>query len=114
MPEKVDPLGYLIEEAQEKVIAPTIPCVYAEYAGRPDYSGNFNAPGIVADHLLTVQVQFNSTTEKIRVNDEFSLLHCRYRVVNMVGNEIDIDRQYGVLNLMARRIAGDESDEWAV
>ena len=69
--EEIDAKGFLISEAHEQVIAPLIPCVYAEYAGRPDYSASYNTPGITADHLLTVQVQWNSHTRDLRVGDEF-------------------------------------------
>lgn len=110
----LDARGYLVEEAHDKVVASTIPSVYAEYTGRPDYSPNYNAPGIAADHLLTVQVQYNKTTERIRINDEFLLLNQKYRIVNLVGSEIDIDRQYGIINLMARRIAGENTNDWQV
>lgn len=107
MEEKLDERGYLLEEAHGEVIAPSIPCVYAEYAGRPDYAPNFNAPGIAADHLLTVQVQFNSRTKDILISDEFILWNQKYRIVNQNFAEVDIDGQYGIINLMARRMAGE-------
>lgn len=106
--EVVDSRGYLIEDAHDEVIVPEIPGVYAEYTGRPDYAASYNTPGISPDHLLTVQVQFNPTTDAVRLGDEFDLMHSRYRVINRVDTELDIDRQYGIINLMARRIAGEE------
>ena len=96
--EKVDSKGYLIEEAHDEIIAPEIPGVYAEYTGRPDYAASYNTPGISPDHLLTVQVQFNPKTDLIRLGDEFALMHSRYRIVNRVDTEVDIDRQYGIIN----------------
>lgn len=114
MPEKLDARGYLLEEARDEIVAPQIPCVYAEYAGRPDYAPNYNAPGIQADHLITLQVQFNPLTKKIRVHDTFELLNNQYRLADLIGSEVDIDRQFGILNLMARKMAGEDSDEWRV
>ena len=69
--EKVDSRGYLIEPAHDAVIAPKIPCVYADYSGRPDYAANQATPGLIADGLITIQMQFNPTTELIRLHDEF-------------------------------------------
>ena len=106
--ETVDERGYLLEEAHEEIIAPPIPCVFAEYAGRPDYAANYNSPGVSADHLLTVQVQWNDRTKLLRTSDEFELLHSRYRIVDLVGTELDINREHGILNLMARKIAGED------
>lgn len=69
--EVLDERGYLLEEAGQKVLVKDLPCVYSEYAGRPDYGTNYNTPGITPDHLLTVQVQFNSHTAALRINDKF-------------------------------------------
>ena len=88
-------------------IAPDMPCVYAEYTGRPDYASNYNTPGISPDHLLTVQVQFNPLTDGIRLGDAFELCNTKYRIVNRVDSEVEINRDYGIINLMARRIAGE-------
>ena len=88
--ETVDDRGFLITEAHEEIIAPEIPCVFSEYTGRPDYAASYNTPGISPDHLLTVQVQFNSLTRNIREGDNFELYGSRYRVVNWVGTEVDI------------------------
>lgn len=96
--EAVDDRGYLIKEAHDEVIAPPIPCVFSEYTGRPDYAANYNTPGIAADHLLTLQVQFNEKTRNIRVGDNFMLYGQLYRVVNWVATEVDIAGEYGILN----------------
>ena len=108
MDEVLDDRGYLISGATEKSIAPDMPCVYAEYTGRPDYAANYNTPGISADHLLTVQLQLNAKTDEIRMGDTFELMHSKYRVVNRVDSEIEIEHRHGIINLMARRIAGEE------
>ena len=107
--EELDSQGYLIAEAHDEVIAPEIPCVFSEYTGRPDYATSYNTPGINPDHLLTVQVQWNDRTSQLRMGDEFRLHHSTYRVVDVVTTEVDMDGQFGILNLMARRVAGKES-----
>lgn len=51
--ELVDDYGYLIEPAGRKVIVFELPCVHADYAGRPDYVISQGAVGITPDHLIT-------------------------------------------------------------
>lgn len=99
-----------MEPAYTQVIAPRIPCVYGEYAGRPDYAPAYNTPGIIADHLLTCQVQWNSRTKEIRIDDHFELMHSTYRIVHLMHNEVDIDGAYGIINITARKAAGEERE----
>lgn len=106
--EKLDQRGYVLEPARQEMIAPTIPCLYAEYAGRPDYAASFNTPGILADHLLTCQVQYNDLTKNLRINDKFELMHSAYHIVHLMHNEVDIDGTYGIINIVARKTAGEE------
>lgn len=106
--ETLDERGYLIEEAHRKVIVPSLPCVYTEYAGRPDYATGYNTPGITPDHLLTVQVQFNDHTRNLRIGDKFELMRSTYHIVHLIDREVDMDGTYGIINLMARRSAGEE------
>lgn len=80
--EVLDERGYLLEEAGRKVVVPSLPCVYSEYAGRPDYGTNYNTPGITPDHLLTVQVQFNSHTKEMRIGDKFTLMNTTYHIIH--------------------------------
>lgn len=106
--EVLDTRGYVVKEAQRQVIAPSLPCVFAEYAGRPDYGTSYNTPGIMADHLLTCQLQYNSRTKGIRINDKFALMHSTYHIVHLMEHEVDIDGRFGIINLTARRTAGEE------
>jgi len=106
--EVLDGQGYLVEPAREKEIASEIPCLYADYAGRPDYATAFNTPGIVPNHLLTVQVQLNPWTKGIRINDRFRLMGYGYHVIHLMHNEVDINGQYGIINIVARKTAGEE------
>ncbi len=55
-----------------------------------------------------MQVQWNERTRNLRTGDEFDLLHSRYRLVNLVGTELDLRQERGILNLMARKVAGEE------
>lgn len=105
--EVLDDRGYLVEPAHREMIAPAIPGVYAEYAGRPDYAPALNTPGIHPDHLLTVQVQYNSRTREVRIGDQFELMHSTYRVVHLMYHEVDIDGVYGIINITARKAAGE-------
>lgn len=88
------------------MIAPMIPISHTEYAGRPDYTAAQGQPGINADHLINVSLQWNEKTKNIRIDDEFVLGAYTYRVVNVSIAEVNIDQTYGVLILNAKRIAG--------
>lgn len=104
--ETVDKNGYLIEPAGRKVIVNSLPCVHAEYAGRPDYIASQGAAGITPDHLITVSLQWNPTTAGIQIDDRFELGNFTYRVVNISIAEVNITREHGVLILNAKRVAG--------
>lgn len=106
MPEETDEDGILIREAGREVVVPSIPCIHSLYAGRPDYASAQGQPGINADHLLTVQLQWNDKTKNIRVNDEFVIGAFTYRVVDMSIAQVDITQTHGVVDLNARRVAG--------
>lgn len=106
IPETVDKDGYLVEPAGVKIMADSIPCVHTEYAGRPDYVVSQGAAGITPDHLITVSLQWNSTTAGIRIDDQFVLGNFKYRVVNISIAEVNITQAHGVLILNAKRVAG--------
>lgn len=106
VPDKTDDRGMLIVPAHTEIIAPMIPCIHTEYAGRPDYAAAPGVPGINADHLITVHVQWNDHTKNILLNDEFTLGVFTYRVINISIAEVHIDQEYGILTLNAKRVAG--------
>lgn len=101
-----DYYGYAIEHDSEEVIAPYIPIIHTEYAGRPDYSASQNMPGINADHLITVQVQYNCKTKDLRIDDYFELGNYTYRIINIAFAEVSINKDFGILDLNCKRIAG--------
>lgn len=101
-----DEKGYLIEAGGRRPIAAGIPINHSEYAGRPDYSGASGQAGMHPDHLITVYCQWNPTTRKIRLDDEFVLGDFTYKVMNISLAEVQIDRDFGILTLNAKRVAG--------
>ena len=107
LPAQADSRGMKISDAGTEVIVDDLPCVMSEYAGRPDFAVAQNTPGIQADMLTTLSMQFNEKTKNIRVGDEFFWGVFNYRIVNINYAEIDITQTYGVLTLNARRIAGE-------
>lgn len=102
-----DQFGYVIEPSHVDIIVDNLPCVMSEYAGRPDYAVAQNTPGINADMLTNVSLQWNEKTRQILVGDQFEYLNHMYRVINMSWAEVDINRTHGVIVLNARRIAGE-------
>ena len=104
-----DEYGYVVEPEQTKTIVEKLPCVMSEYAGRPDYAVAQNTPGINADMLTNVSLQWNEKTKNILIGDHFEYLNHTYRVINMSWAEVDINRTHGVIVLNARRIAGEHN-----
>ena len=105
-PDEVDDRGILISEGGRRPVAAGLPISHQEYAGRPDYSGASGQAGMHPDHLITVSCQWNTTTRKIRLDDQFILGDFTYKVMNISLAEVQIDRNYGILTLNAKRVAG--------
>ena len=105
--EKWNAEGKVVQEGGMQPIVSAMPAVCSEYAGRPDYALRLDSPGIHADALITVYVQMNPETRKIRLDDEFEWGLFRYKVININEAEIDICGEHGVLGLNARRVAGE-------
>ena len=98
--------GYLLNDNGRTIIVPSIPIVHTEYAGRPDFSVTQGQPGMVPDHLITVNLQWNKYTKNIFLDDEFVIGDFTYRVINISIAEVNIDKDYGVLVQNAKRVAG--------
>lgn len=105
---EADERGMKISEAHEEIIVDDLPCVMSEYAGRPDYAIAQNAPGVHADMLTVVNIQWNEKTKDVRINDKFEWCHYTYRVVNLSYAEVDINQTHGVITLTAKRVAGED------
>ncbi len=115
-PPVVDEKGFIIIEGGWRPVAARLPISHSEYAGRPDYSGASMQAGMHPDHLISVYCQWNATTRKIRLDDEFVIGDFKYRVINISLAEVQIDRDYGVLTINAKRVAGGSvnGDEYEV
>lgn len=109
-PDETDDKGMLISAGGRRPVAAGLPVNHAEYAGRPDYSGASMQAGMHPDHLITVTCQWNTTTRKIRLDDEFVLGDFTYRIMNVSLAEVQIDKDYGILVLNAKRVAGGSVD----
>lgn len=105
---EADNRGYKLYDAYDKVIVDELPCVMGEYAGRPDYAVSQGTPGIHADMLTTVSLQYNEQTKNIRIGDEFEWANYGYRIINISYAEVDINYAHGIITMNARRIAGDD------
>lgn len=103
--------GMVLEESHIDTVCPDIPAIVSLYAGRPDFAPSYNSPGITADNLLSGQVQANSKTRMMRIDDEFTWYHYRYRIIDVQHTEVDPRTGYGIINFNARRVAGAFTDE---
>ena len=111
VPDIVDSKGILVEEGGWKTICPGLPINHQEYAGRPDYSGASMQAGMHPDHLISVYCQWNPATRKIRLDDRFVIGDFTYKVMNISLAEVQIDKDYGVLTINAKRVAGGTVDD---
>lgn len=105
-PPEVNENGYVLMEGGRRPVAAGLPINHTEYAGRPDYSGASLQAGMHPDHLITISCQWNKTTRQIRLDDELVIGDFTYRVINISLAEVQIDKDYGVLVLNAKRVAG--------
>lgn len=106
VPEITNEAGYVIMPEHDEQIAPLMPIIHTEYAGRPDYMPSQWTPGVNADHLITVQVQYNQKTKNLRIDDTFEMDNYTYRIINIAFAEVHIDNDYGILDLNCKRVAG--------
>lgn len=106
--DEVSEEGRLVTPGGRRVVVPAIPATHIEYAGRPDYSASQSQPGLSPDHLITVYLQWNPMTKNIFLDDEFVIGVFTYRVINISIVEVNIDKDYGILTLNAKRVAGGD------
>ena len=108
--DETDEAGMLIQEGGRRPVAAGLPVSHAEYAGRPDYSGASGQAGMHPDHLITVYCQWNPATRKIRLDDQFILGDFTYKIMNISLAEVQVDKDYGILTLNAKRVSGGSVD----
>lgn len=111
VPEKTDDSGYVTEEAGQDVIASDLPASIYRYDGRPDYGANLNLMGVIPDALAIIQVQYNSHTKNVKINDQFVWGPDTYRIVDINYTGLDLNGDYGVLQWQAKKVAGGTIDE---
>lgn len=59
-----------------------------------------------ADSLMTGQIQFNSATKQMTINDEFEFGGFTYRVINVEWTEVNYAQTHGIINFNCKRVAG--------
>lgn len=104
--EVVDDLGFLIEQEGYSDIAENLPAKVYRYDGRPEYSSVSNAPGVTANALTQISIQYNQKTKNIRVNDEFIWGPDTYVIIDVSYVDMDISQEFGCLKLQAKKKAG--------
>lgn len=110
----VDEYGFVIEDESpferdehgRDIIAKNIPINHSEYAGRPEYSISQNQPGVTANNLINIQVQWNDVTRHIQINDTIVICNVTYTIQNVYTAEVNMDKTHGCLYMQARREPG--------
>ena len=117
VPAVADKRGYKTTDATTTTVAESIPCVMSEYAGRPDFMVNQNAPGVTSDMLTVCHVQYNEQTKNIREMDTFEYGDYTYRVIHVDHTQImTVERgvngeqfePYGIVGLYLRKVVGED------
>ena len=105
MPEKVDDLGYLIQPEGWCHVCAEMPANAYRYDGRPEYSAVYGTPGIAANALTLLTVQYNRHTKDIRVDDRFIWGNEEYTIIDVNYVGVGLDNK-GTIKLQARKTAG--------
>lgn len=107
IPEVVDQYGMLVTEEHDETVVNQMPCNTYLYQGRPDYSASANTPGTTNSDILVTTIQFNDTTDNIRVGDEYIYGYQKYRIVDIQYVGVDLDGK-GVMTLQSKVVAGGD------
>lgn len=110
----VDKNGFVIDDESNierdehgrDIIVKEVPVSHSEYAGRPEYSISQNQPGVTANNLINIYVQWNDQTRKIQIDDTVIIHNVTYTIQNVYTAEVSIDKTHGCLYMQARRSPG--------
>lgn len=111
VPEVIDSDAMLVTAATKETIVPAIPALAYIYEGRPDYVITNNTPGVIPDHIVVLQVQYNDKTKMVKTGDEFEWGDYRYRIVNKDPSQVQRNGESGILTFQAKKIAGSAQYE---
>ena len=106
----VDEFGFAVHrEAEEydteEIVVDACPCNAYHYDGRPEYSATSSSPGTIPSALTILNVQCNSQTKCIHINDWFEWGPDRYTIIDV--NYVGINRNgTGTLKVQAKKTAG--------
>ena len=106
IPEQTDEYGYLIQPEGEQVVVDHIPCNAFRYDGRPEYATITGTPGISPNALTIITMQYNSTTDDIRINDKFIWGRESYIIIDIDLFGMSRYGTSGTLRLKAKKEAG--------
>lgn len=112
----IDEDGFVIEQPQQEetsyladqtiTIVSDIPCNAYRYDGRPEYTAVSGTPGADPNALTIMTVQYNDQTKNIHIDDEFEWGNETYFIVDVNRVGININGEYGVLKLQAKKKPG--------
>lgn len=110
--EEVSWEGKVIKPQHWDEFVKDIPCNAYRYEGRPQFSAINGTPGISANALTVLSIQYNEKTKNIQIGDVFTWGTQEYIVIDVNLNGMDISGKYGMLTIQARMSpGGDRSGE---
>lgn len=104
--EVTDDNGILVEPEGYSVIVEKIPCNAYRYEGRPEYNNTSGTPGVTPNALRLLTVQYNEQTKNIMEGDIFHLGNVKYIVADVDRVGLDVNEEFGVLTIQARKAPG--------
>lgn len=114
--QRTDEYGFAIDDDDDvqldengmQIVCEDMPVSHSQYNGRPEYSIAQAQPGVTANHLVNMYVQWNCKTKDIRINDMVKIHQYMYSVHNVFDGQVDINGEYGCLYIQLRRLPGGE------
>lgn len=106
VPEETDDEGYVITPEHNENIVEELPSNAYRYDGRPEFSATAGTPGVVANALTLMTVQYNSKTKNIHVDDKFVWGDQEYTIIDINWVGINYKTNTGTLKIQAKKTAG--------
>lgn len=105
-----DPFASELDEHGREIVVKDMVVSHSEYNGRPDYSISESQPGVTANNLINMYMQYNSVTKNLRINDQTIIDGFVYTVHNVYMGETDIEKQHGCIYVQLRKLPGGDEN----
>ena len=106
----IDEDGYVCGDVKKEdswiTIVDRLPANAYKYDGRPEYSAVAATPGVTPNTLTIMNIQYNSQTKNIKLDDFFEWGNDTYRIIDINHVGLHISGRYGTLKIQAKKEPG--------